>query len=214
MSDLALSTKSQVQDSQTSQSPRFPGVSAPLYIPLRHVRGSCHGMAPPVTIRNSVPCYSAPPVPRAAAAAPPVMRTAPPVKVAPQVCIRKSVPVFSAPPVKRDDSATATLEEPDKVSDKVKQIQDPTSKESEESQNSEVNVKPFSLPFAGPSMTRVPPVRTAPSVCIRQAVPVFSMPPSEKDDIRSIELKEPDKNVTDEGNRDSEAVKKLEELKL
>ncbi|CAO2814339.1 unnamed protein product [Amaranthus hypochondriacus] len=158
MSDLVLSTKSQVQDSQTSQSPRFPGVSGPLYIPLRHVRGSCHGMAPPVTIRNSVPCYSAPPVPRAAAAAPPVTRTAPPVKIAPQVCIRKSVPVFSAPPVKRDDSATATLEEPDKVSDKVKQIQDPTVKESEESQNSEVNVKPFSLPFAGRAMTRAPPV--------------------------------------------------------
>lgn len=40
------------------------------------------------------------------------------------------------------------------------------------------------------------------------------MPPSDKDGIRSIGLKEPDKNVTDEGNRDLEAVKKLEELKL
>ncbi|XP_057526853.1 double-stranded RNA-binding protein 2-like [Amaranthus tricolor] len=210
MSDL--SSQPQVQDSRRSESPRFPGVGAPPYVPMRHVRGPCHGMAPPVTIRNAVPCYSAPPVHRSASAAPPVIRTAPPVRIAPPVCIRQSIPVFSAPALKREDPPTATLPEPNKLPDKAEAIPDSTGLQSH---NSDPVVKPLPLRIPCPSVTRPPPVRIAPPVCIRQATPVFAAPPSDLHEPPSAQPRGPSKEVTnDEGTRDSESLKKLEQLKL
>ncbi|KAJ8511328.1 hypothetical protein OPV22_001762 [Ensete ventricosum] len=79
----------------------FPVAAAAPYFPFRHFSQSCHGMAPPVTIRTAVPVFSAPPLP------PPlsqVCQQRPPVightqiRMASPVHIRQSVPVFSAPP--------------------------------------------------------------------------------------------------------------------
>ncbi|ESQ51316.1 hypothetical protein EUTSA_v10016679mg [Eutrema salsugineum] len=85
----------------------------PPYVPMmRHLRSQCHGMAPPVTIRTSVPVFSAPPMPPPPTQAsnttqipsvyvPSMMRAAP-VRIAPPVTIRTAVPVFaSAPPVRK-----------------------------------------------------------------------------------------------------------------
>lgn len=83
---------------------KFPAVGAAPYIPVRHFRAH-HGIAPPVNIRNSIPVFSAPPLPS------PRMGVAPPNhlppqfgrpqpmcgNVAPPVTIRQAVPVFSAP---------------------------------------------------------------------------------------------------------------------
>ncbi|KAJ0458489.1 putative double-stranded RNA-binding domain-containing protein [Helianthus annuus] len=61
--------------SQSAENPalprqhKFPAVGAAPYIPVRHLRA----MAPPVTIRNSIPVFSAPPLPRS-----PHMGVAPP----------------------------------------------------------------------------------------------------------------------------------------
>ncbi|KAJ0525418.1 putative double-stranded RNA-binding domain-containing protein [Helianthus annuus] len=74
---------------------KFPAVGAAPYIPVRHFRAR-HGVAPPVTIRNSIPVFSAPPLP--ANHLPPQFGLPPPMcgGVAPPVTIRHAVPVFSA----------------------------------------------------------------------------------------------------------------------
>ncbi|XP_024022560.1 double-stranded RNA-binding protein 2 [Morus notabilis] len=86
-------------------------VGALPFVPMRQMRASCHGMAPPVTMRTVVPVYSAPPLPPPAAVPHQVIR-APPVRIAPQVTIRQAVPVFAAPPVRRDDSSIVRKEDP------------------------------------------------------------------------------------------------------
>lgn len=68
------------------------------YIPLHHLRMPCAGVAPPVTIRTSVPVFSSPPLP------PPAVYPHLPTivnqswRVAQPVRIRPAVPVFAAPP--------------------------------------------------------------------------------------------------------------------
>ncbi|KAF8051203.1 hypothetical protein N665_1780s0008 [Sinapis alba] len=90
-----------------------PGTAAPPYVPMRHLRSPCNGMAPPVTIRNSVPVFSAPPMPPPPCTntqqqlpsvyVPSMMRTAHPVRIAPPVTIRTAVPVFaSAPQIRKE----------------------------------------------------------------------------------------------------------------
>lgn len=86
-------------------------VGALPFVPMRQMRASCHGMAPPVTMRTVVPVYSAPPLPPPAAVPHQVIH-APPVRIAPQVTIRHAVPVFAAPPVRRDDSSIVRKEDP------------------------------------------------------------------------------------------------------
>lgn len=62
---------------------KFPAAGAPPYIPVRHC--NMHNrMAAPVTIRNAIPVFSAPP-----------MR--PTLGMAPPVSVRQAVPVFAAP---------------------------------------------------------------------------------------------------------------------
>ncbi|KAG9445604.1 hypothetical protein H6P81_011732 [Aristolochia fimbriata] len=83
-------------DSRGSRIQKFPAPGAAPYVPVRHYRPPYHGMAPPVTIRNAVPVFSAPPLP------PPAGRCAPqvigPMRIAPPVHVRSAVPVFAAPP--------------------------------------------------------------------------------------------------------------------
>ncbi|KAH7561051.1 hypothetical protein ACOSP7_016407 [Xanthoceras sorbifolium] len=88
------------------RSQRFPAAGAAPYVPMRQFRTNCHGIAPPVTVRTAVPCFSAPPLPRPSVLPPQVMR-APHVRIAPPVTIRQAVPVYAAPPpVRMDDSVT------------------------------------------------------------------------------------------------------------
>lgn len=90
---------------------KFPAVGAAPYVPIRQYRTSCRGIAPPVTVRTTVPCFSAPPHPPPSALAPQMMR-APAVRIAPSVTVRQAVPVYAAPPVHRDDSLTVRKEDP------------------------------------------------------------------------------------------------------
>ncbi|KAL0918440.1 hypothetical protein M5K25_010449 [Dendrobium thyrsiflorum] len=87
-------------ENQMAQPLKFhsAGAAAP-YMPFQHFRMSSAGMAAPVTIRTSVPVFSAPPLPPP----PPVYQHLPPVmnspwRMAPPVHIRPAVPVFAAPP--------------------------------------------------------------------------------------------------------------------
>lgn len=216
LSDIT-SSLSQITDSRSTRPQKFLGLGAPPYIPIRHGRAPCRGIAPPVTIRNAVPCYSAPPVSQSPGAAPPVMRAAPPVRIAPPVSIRQSIPVFSAPPIPKEDPAMRTvhLQEPSKASDEqVEAIQKPTGKNAPGNQTPPPNVLPPSVLRAAP-----PPFRTAPPVCIRQAVPVCAAPPARKEDPSSSLTEDPrrlveEKTVEKEVTEDSQVVEKLEQLKL
>lgn len=69
-------------ESRVARPHKFPAPGAAPYVPIRPFR-----MAPPVTIRNMIPVFSAPP---------------PQVRMAPPVSVRQAVPVFAAPPVKED----------------------------------------------------------------------------------------------------------------
>ncbi|XP_028104496.1 double-stranded RNA-binding protein 6-like [Camellia sinensis] len=73
---------------------KFPATGAEPYIPVRHFRGH-YGIAPPVTIRNAIPVFSAPPLPPPLSQSPQLRL--PPSCIAPPVCIRQAVPVFAAP---------------------------------------------------------------------------------------------------------------------
>lgn len=90
---------------------KFPAAGAAPYVPIRQYRTSCRGIAPPVTVRTAVPCFSAPPHPPPSALPPQMMR-APAVRIAPSVTVRQAVPVYAAPPVHRDDSLTVRKEDP------------------------------------------------------------------------------------------------------
>ncbi|CAL5343446.1 unnamed protein product [Camellia sinensis] len=73
---------------------KFPATGAEPYIPVRHFRGH-YGIAPPVTIRNAIPVFSAPPLPPPLSQSPQLRL--PPSCIAPPVCIRQAVPVLAAP---------------------------------------------------------------------------------------------------------------------
>ncbi|WOL09614.1 hypothetical protein Cni_G18367 [Canna indica] len=96
--------------------PQMPTAGVTPYFPVRQFGRPCHGMAPPVTIRTAVPCFSAPPLQPPAAQVcqlPPVMKLTP-IRMASPVRIRQSVPVFAAsPPVSPVTSVmSAQVKEP------------------------------------------------------------------------------------------------------
>ncbi|XXG62038.1 hypothetical protein AAC387_Pa05g0488 [Persea americana] len=83
-------------DDQGSCLRKFPAAGAAPYVPVRNFRAPCHGMAPPVTIRTTVPVYSTPPPP-----------SRPAHVTAPAVHVRPVVPVSPSPaPVVRVDGPT------------------------------------------------------------------------------------------------------------
>ncbi|KAK9691489.1 hypothetical protein RND81_09G200100 [Saponaria officinalis] len=180
-------SSSRPQEPQGNRLQRFLGLGAPPYIPIRHPRLPCHSMAPPVTIRNAMPCYSAPlPVGHSSDGAPAVMRTAPPVRIAPPVCIRQSVPVFSAPPISNVESSGVTpAVEPNKASDQLDTVQNSTK-----------------IPTACHSVRIAPPVR------IRPAIPVCAAPQVRREDPPSLD------SGSDEGPHGSDALENLKQLKL
>lgn len=85
-------------DGRAVRPQRFPAAGAAPYVPIRQFRSPYHGIAPPVTIRNAVPVFSAPP-----SGLPPQVIRAPPVRIASPVVVRQAVPVFAAPPVGKED---------------------------------------------------------------------------------------------------------------
>lgn len=98
------------QSAENTRPHKFPAVGAAPYIPVRHFRA----IAPPVTIRNAIPVFSAPPLP-----IPPHMGIAqsnplPPqfmCGVAPPVTIRQAVPVYSAPNIPKPPMKPVPVEE-------------------------------------------------------------------------------------------------------
>ncbi|KAG5533211.1 hypothetical protein RHGRI_027425 [Rhododendron griersonianum] len=78
-----------------NEKPIFPAARAAPYIPIRHFRAH-QGIAPPVTIRNAIPVFSAPPLPPPGLA-PQLRQVPPPVRVVPPVCVKQAVPAFSPP---------------------------------------------------------------------------------------------------------------------
>ncbi|GFZ14770.1 dsRNA-binding protein 2 [Actinidia rufa] len=88
------------------QRQNFYAAGAAPYIPLRHLEAH-HGIAPPVTIRNVIPVFSAPSLPPPSQSA--QLRRPPPSScIAPPVCIRQAVPVFAAPPVCAEERSVST----------------------------------------------------------------------------------------------------------
>lgn len=94
---------------------KFPAAGAAPYVPIRQFRTSCHGIAPPVVIRNAMPVYSARPFPQPSMPTPQMMRAAPPVQIAPPVSIRQAIPVFAAPPVHKEDPPVVQKDDPPAV---------------------------------------------------------------------------------------------------
>lgn len=77
---------------------KFPAAGAPPYIPVRHCNPHSR-IAPPVTIRNTIPVFSAPPLP---SPQPSLVMRPPTMGMAPPVSIRQAVPVFAAAPVRME----------------------------------------------------------------------------------------------------------------
>ncbi|KAK3033941.1 hypothetical protein RJ639_032373 [Escallonia herrerae] len=105
---------------QSSESPmvrplKFPAAEAAPYIPFRHFRANC-GIAPPVTIRNAIPVFSAPPLP--APSQPIQVRRPPNLGLAPPVCIRQAAPVYAAPSVQAKDRPAPLVQTMDALASK------------------------------------------------------------------------------------------------
>ncbi|XP_042036371.1 double-stranded RNA-binding protein 2-like isoform X2 [Salvia splendens] len=86
-------SQSSLADIFTPRPQKFPAAGAAPYIPVRHCNPHSR-IAPPVTIRNMIPVFSAPPLPSPQSSL--AMRP-PPLHMAPPVSIRQAVPVFAAP---------------------------------------------------------------------------------------------------------------------
>ncbi|CAM0956769.1 unnamed protein product [Alopecurus aequalis] len=84
---------------------RFPAAEAAPYVPVGHYGRPCHSMAPPVTIRSSIPVFSAPPLPPPSGRTqqlPPLLSNPPPIRMASPVRIRPASPLFApSGPVQR-----------------------------------------------------------------------------------------------------------------
>lgn len=77
---------------------RFPAAEAAPYVPVGHYRMPCHSMAPPVTVRSSIPVFSAPPLPPPSGRTqqlPPLLSNPPSVRMASPVRIRPASPHFA-----------------------------------------------------------------------------------------------------------------------
>lgn len=89
---------------------KFPAAWAAPYVPIRHIRAPCRSIAPPVTIRTTIPVFSAPPRPQPppstrmpAHQAMPLPVRISHIRLAPPACIRQAVPVLAA---QKGDSTT------------------------------------------------------------------------------------------------------------
>ncbi|XP_045827965.1 double-stranded RNA-binding protein 2-like [Trifolium pratense] len=102
-----MSPLSSTPESRWARRPKFPAAGAAPYVPIRHMRSSCQGVAPPVTIRTAIPVFSPPP----SAVSSQVMRP-PPIRVAPPINIRQAIPVYAAPAVRKDEPVLISKDKP------------------------------------------------------------------------------------------------------
>ncbi|KAE8692910.1 Double-stranded RNA-binding protein 2 [Hibiscus syriacus] len=136
-----------VPESRGPHPQKFPAAGAAPYVPIRQLRTSCHGIAPPVTIRTAVPVFSAPPRPAPSAVSP-----QPPASAIP------THPAQSLLPAQTPQSV----------------------------------VPPHQSSSPLPTQVLRSPVRIAPPISIRQAVPVFAAPPVRKEDKQFIPIRNED----------------------
>ncbi|XP_057979598.1 double-stranded RNA-binding protein 6-like isoform X2 [Malania oleifera] len=80
------------------QPQKFAAAAVASYVPCGHVRAS-YGVAPPVTIRNVIPVFSAPPL----LSQPPKLRRPQSSSIPPPVFVRQAVLGFSTPRVQTED---------------------------------------------------------------------------------------------------------------
>ncbi|XP_071706752.1 double-stranded RNA-binding protein 2-like [Rutidosis leptorrhynchoides] len=110
LNQFKITYASEVNKNSTITRPqKFPAFGAAPYIPVGHFRAH-HAIAPPVTIRNVIPVFAAPPLPiphmgmaHANQFPPPQFRGMPPTMggIAPPVTIRQAMPVCSAPSISK-----------------------------------------------------------------------------------------------------------------
>ncbi|GAB2286826.1 Double-stranded RNA-binding protein 6 [Dionaea muscipula] len=93
---LSQSLPSEIPYNGIAPPAKFPAAEAAPYVPIRHLR-TCNGIAPPVTVRNAVPVYSAQTRPPPAVHSPQMTR---PLlcDVGLPVLVGQSVHVYAPPP--------------------------------------------------------------------------------------------------------------------
>ncbi|KAG6410118.1 hypothetical protein SASPL_128167 [Salvia splendens] len=148
-------SQSSLADIFKSQPQKFPAVGAAPYIPV-HCK-----IAPPVTIRNAIPVFSAPPLPSPQSSL--VMRP-PTLHMAPPVSIRQAVPAFAAP-VRMDELSSVV-----RPSVKVEgpRISIPATPQVEEPPFSKFSPVLVEDPFGYTKPTPVTPISEAPTVQVDQ----------------------------------------------
>ncbi|CAA2954443.1 double-stranded RNA-binding protein 2-like isoform X2 [Olea europaea var. sylvestris] len=136
---------------------KFPMARAAPYVPVQHC-GPHHRIAPPVTIRNTIPVFSTPPLPPPQSSL--VIRPQP-LGMAPPVCVRQAVPVLTAASVRAEElpvlNPTLRGEDPH-ISRPTIHVKDPSATK-------------FSLVrVEDPSGSRVTPDVEVPSVHVEQSI--------------------------------------------
>ncbi|KAK9128078.1 hypothetical protein Syun_016875 [Stephania yunnanensis] len=111
ISDSSPQVWSLQSESTGLRTQKFPAVDAIPYVPIQHFRAPYHRVAPPVTIRNAIPVFSAPPIP-APAKQPHFIGPPLHVHVAPPVRVRQAVPAFAAPSVRMEQSPASAVPSP------------------------------------------------------------------------------------------------------
>ncbi|KAG6412700.1 hypothetical protein SASPL_125385 [Salvia splendens] len=134
---------------------KFPAVGAAPYIPV-HCK-----IAPPVTIRNTIPVFSAPPLPSPQSSL--VLRP-PTLHMAPPVSIRQAVPAFAAPV--RMDELSSVVRPSVKVEDP--RISIPATPQVEEPPFSKFSPVLVEDPFGYTKPAPVAPISEAPTVQVDQ----------------------------------------------
>ncbi|XP_044506830.1 double-stranded RNA-binding protein 2-like [Mangifera indica] len=175
-------------DGRGTRPQRFPAAGAAPYVPIRQFR-TCHGIAPPVTVRTAVPCFSAPPLPPPSVLPHQVMR-APPVRIAPPVTIRQAVPAYTAPQVRKDDSNTPRKDHPATIVSAIR-------KDPQKVIESAIQKEVFPAVVDPPILKKDPPTINAPATPDRTPCQV------EKNEIITLTSLE-----------ETEAVQSLGELKI
>ncbi|KAL5056080.1 hypothetical protein RYX36_036762 [Vicia faba] len=213
-----MSPLSSAPENRWMRRPKFPAAGAAPYVPIRHMRSPCQGIAPPVTIRTAIPVFSPPP----AAVSPQPMQP-PPVRVAPPINIRQAVPAYAAPQVRKDEpvpiskdglARALSTSPPVRVDEPVPSVKvDPAPAE---------NATPplqVDEPLPTSKVDPTPPLQVDESVPISKDV---SAPAVHKDESLLISKDDPattsgaDKSDTKTENipAESETVQRLDQLKI
>ncbi|KAB2018542.1 hypothetical protein ES319_D08G236400v1 [Gossypium barbadense] len=166
-SDKPILPSLQAPESRGPRMQKFPVAGAAPYVPIQQFRTPCHGIAPPVTIRTTVPVFSAPPRPAPSAVSPqppasavPTQQgqsgpssqppqcaasplqppsTVPPqlLRIPPPVTIRQAIPVFASPPVRKQDNPPVINEDTTTATKSHAQVEEDANTKTKDLQESE-----------------------------------------------------------------------------